>query len=61
MLSTESIREFLEAYTDRIQKDPHDIPLQLFLFKKERDLDHTIDVRYFDQFFLRPKDQIFWG
>jgi len=61
MLSTESIREFLEAYTNRIQKDPHDIPPQLFLFKKEKDLGHTINVRYFDQFFLRPKDQIFWG
>lgn len=61
MLSAESIRDFLEAYTNRIQKDPHDIPPQLFLFKKEEDLGHIINVRYFDQFFLRPKDQIFWG
>lgn len=61
MLSAESIRDFLEAYTSQIKKDPHDIPPQLFLYKKEADLGHSINVRYFDQFFLRPEDQVFWG
>ena len=61
MLSAESIRDFLEAYTSQIKKDPHDIPPQLFLFKKNADFGHSINVRYFDQFFLRPEDQVFWG
>lgn len=61
MLSHENIRDFLKAYTNQIQKDPHEIPPQLFLFKKEAEFGHVINVRYFDQFFLCPKDLIFWG